>query len=583
MNDRSELKAFQRSCYGTLAGVAGLSCAVNLLALTGSLYMLQVYDRVLQSNSVPTLVVLSLLALGLFAVQGLLDAVRQRIMARIGSAFDLSFASRVYGLVPRLRLLGAAAEGRPTPQPMSDVEAARGFLSGLGPTALFDLPWLPIYVLFCFLLHPWFGIMAIVGAILLASLSISAELLSRRPVKEMTAQTAWRTKAAAAADRNAEAIVGLGMRAPLAKIFRHRQAEQVAPQLAGNDLITGIGTASRSLRLILQSATLGLGAYLVIHGEAAPGVMIAASIMLGRALAPIELSITHWRSFIAARLAWKRLDQLLTRLPAEEARLQLPAPEKVLSVEGLFVATPGLREPFVQGVSFELKAGEGLGIIGPSGSGKSTLARALVGVWPTLRGTVRLDGSALEHFDEEARSKAVGYLPQDVELFDGTVAQNIARFREDATSEQVVAAATAAGAHELIASFPDGYETRVGEAGGNLSGGQRQRVALARALYGDPFLVVLDEPNSNLDGEGEAALSRALSGVQARGGIVVVVAHRPSSLSALPLVLVMAGGRVRGFGPKEKVLPAVLGTSTPGQTVVPLTGSAGSLASGAKA
>jgi PrtD family type I secretion system ABC transporter len=558
---RSELAQALASCRGAFLSVGLFSGVINILMLTGSIYMLQVYDRVLPSRSVPTLVGLTVLIIFLFSLQGLLDFVRQRLLTRIGSTLDAELAARVFGIVVTLPLKGrAGAEGL---QPLRDFDTVRGFLSGVGPTALFDLPWLPLYLGLCFLLHPWLGLIALIGAAILFVLAVLTEILSRKPIREAVTHASLRQAQAEASRRNAESIKAMGMAAPLTRRWAEVNDRYLIAQERAADASGGIGAISKVLRFFLQSLVLGVGAWLVILDKATPGVIIASSILTSRALAPIETTIAQWKTFLAARQSWRRLGELLALLPPEAEPMPLPAPRKSLAVEGIVVGIPSAREVIVSNVTFSLSAGEGLGIIGPSASGKSTLVRAIVGVWPVLRGAIRLDGATLDHWSPAALGAAVGYMPQSIELFDGTVAENIARFSEEADPAKVVAAARAAGAHDMILRLANGYDTRTGEGAGSLSAGQRQRLALARALYGDPFLVVLDEPNSNLDADGEAALTEAIKGVRARGGIVIVVAHRPSALAALDQVLVMRNGTVQALGPRDDVLR---------KTLVPQTG-----------
>ena len=553
---RSELSQALASCRGAFMSVGIFSGVINILMLTGSIYMMQVYDRVLPSRSVPTLIGLTILIIFLFSLQGLLDFLRQRLLTRVGSTLDAELSGRVFGILVTLPLKGrGGSEGL---QPLRDFDTVRGFLSGIGPTALFDLPWLPLYLGLCFLLHPVLGLIALVGAAILFALAVLTEILSRKPVREAVGHAAARQAQAEASRRNAEVIKAMGMAPPLARRWTEVNDKYLIAQERAADASGGLGAVSKVLRFLLQSIVLGAGAWLVILDKASPGVIIAASILTSRALAPIETAIAHWKSFLAARQSWKRLGELLGALPVEAEPMSLPAPTKSMAVEGIVVGIPGSREVIVSNVSFALSAGDGLGVIGPSASGKSTLVRALVGVWPVLRGAIRLDGATLEHWSPAALGAAVGYMPQAIELFDGTVADNIARFSDDPDSAKVVAAAKAAGAHEMILRLPNGYDTRTGEGAGSLSAGQRQRIALARSLYGDPFVVVLDEPNSNLDAEGEAALTEAIKGVRSRGGIVIVVAHRPSALAALDQVLVMMNGTVQALGPRDDVLRKTL-------------------------
>ena len=537
-----------------------LTALINVLMLTGSLFMLQVYDRVLPSRSVPTLLALGVMAIGLFAFQGFLDACRGRILVRIGSFLNERINGRIYEALAKLPLrIQGKADGI---QPLRDLDQMQSFLSGLGPTALFDLPWMPLYLGICFIFHPWIGITALAGAIILVSLTLWTEVLTRAPSRAMADANARRLGLAEATRRNAEVLQAMGMRGRMAEAWTaanagYRSASQRAADVGG-----GLGATSRVLRMMLQSTVLAVGAYLAINQEATGGIIIASSILVSRALAPVELAIANWKGFVGARQSRKRLMDLLKLLDQQApATTALPPPTKMLAVEALNVAPPGQTRLVVQDASFILRAGQGLGVIGPSASGKSSLARGIAGVWLPARGKVRLDGAALEQWPGESLGPHVGYLPQDIELFDGSVASNISRFDPGADSEAVIAAAEAACVHDLIVRLPDGYETRVGEGGVAISAGQRQRIALARALYGNPFLIVLDEPNSNLDAEGDEALTRAILAARARGAIVIVIAHRPSALLGVDLLLAMANGRVQAFGPKEEVLQKVLDRS----------------------
>lgn len=549
---RSELREALASSRRAFAGVGIFSAGVNILALTGSLYMLQLYDRVLPSHSVPTLIGLTLIMLLLYAGFGVFDFLRSQVLSRIGVRFERALRERVFSVV-MLKPLRSAGPGDGL-QPLRDLDQVRGFLAGAGPTALLDLPWLPFYLGLVWLLHPLLGLLGTAGSIVLFGLALVTEIKTRAPARRMSEASSARQSFGEAARRNAEAVQALGMGSRMAGAWSSHSERLLTHQVGATDVASVYGSLSKVLRMILQSAILGFGAYLTIRGEATAGVMIAASILVSRALAPVEVAIANWRSFVAARQGFARLEALLATLPAVRVPTSLPAPEKSLATESLWIAPPGRQSAVVKGVSFVLQAGDGLGIIGPAASGKSTLARALVGAWAPQRGSVRLDSGALDQWQAEALGRHVGYLPQEVALFDGTVAQNIARFDPDAPSETIIAAAIAAGVHGLILRLPDGYDTRIGEGGMALSAGQRQRVALARALYGEPFLVVLDEPNSNLDAEGDAALATATAAVRKRGGIVIVIAHRPSALASLNKLLVLADGQVQAFGPKDEVL-----------------------------
>ena len=549
---QNELLSALHACRGAILALALASALINVLYLTGSFYMLEVYDRVLTSRSVSTLVGLSILALGLFVFQGLLDLLRGRVLVRIGRSLGESLSFRVFETIGRMALVTrGAGDGL---QPLRDLDQVRGFLSSPGPLALLDLPWMPFYIGICFVFHFWIGIAALIGAICLVIVTLFTEVFTREPTRTATGYAMKRNAVAEASRRNAEVLQAMGMAPQFAAVWDEINVKYLDSQQRAGDVGGGFGAISKVMRMVLQSAVLGVGAYLVILQEATAGIIIAGSILAARALAPVDLAIANWRNFVAFRQSWRRLNDLLRQIPADAERMPLPKPTATLAVENISIVPPGDRKVVVQDVVFRLEKGNGLGIIGPSASGKSSLARALVGVWRPARGIVRLDGAGLDQWPASSLGRHIGYLPQDVELFSGTVAQNIARFAPDPRTEDVLAAAKAAGVHDLVVHLPDGYKTEIGESGTSLSAGQRQRIALARALYGDPFLVVLDEPNSNLDAEGEEALTQAILGVRARGGIVIVIAHRPSALAAVDSVMVMAHGKSQMIGPKEEVL-----------------------------
>jgi PrtD family type I secretion system ABC transporter len=520
-------------------------------------------------------VALLILAAGLYAAQGVIDAIRARILVRVGDSLDEAMSMRVYDAVVRLPLkLGAKSEGA---QPIRDLDAVRTFLSGMGPIALFDLPWMPVYLAICFLFHTYIGLTALLGAIILVTLTIVTEQHTRRPTRSATQFAAARNTLMEASRRNAEAIAAMGMVGRIARRWSELNRAYVAASGRASDVVGGLGAASKILRLLLQSAILAVGAWLVINQLSTPGIIIAGSILGARALAPVDQAIANWRGFVGARQSWQRLSRLLGYLPARTDPMALQPPVKTLTVQNAAVAPPGEQKIVCQDVNFSIPAGKALGVIGPTASGKSSLARMLVGVWAPARGGVRLDGASLDQWSPEALGRHVGYLPQDVELFSGTVAQNIARFEDPPDAQAVIAAAQAAGVHELIINLPEGYETNIGDHGSALSAGQAQRVALARALFRDPFLVVLDEPNSNLDAEGDEALTQAILGIRARGAIAVVVAHRPSAIAGVDYILVMGKGRQQQFGPKEDILNRAVqpGLQPRALKVVPEQGGAG--------
>lgn len=499
-----------------------------------------------------------------YLLQGVLEGVRTRMLARIGARFDAQVSPDVFAATQRLPLLGYRSDQ--AMEPLRDLDAIRAFLSSLGPTALLDAPWMPLFFAGCFLLHPWLGWLALFGGIIILFVTFLAERNSRRAARSQLASGTARATISEMSRRNAEVVHAMGMAETFQSLWCKTNLRHVREWLSATDSMTGFGSFAKTFRMMLHSAVLGLGAYLVIRGELSAGAMIAASIMTSRGLAPLEVAITHWKGFVTAQESFWRLRKVLA-LPAlaKLERTMLPTPHREITVENLTVTAPGQQRPIVRGVSFRLTAGQGLGIIGPSASGKSTLVRALVNVWRPLTGEVRFDGATLSQRDPSELGKHIGYLPQDIELFEGTVAQNIARFAFDASDEMIIAAALAAGAHELIIKLPEGYDTHIGEGGVALSGGQRQRVALARALFGDPFLIVLDEPNSNLDRDGDDALSEAILSVRKRGGIVIVVTHRQTGIAGVDTVAMMVDGQFRTIGPKEEVLQnAIRPPSVPG-------------------
>jgi ATP-binding cassette subfamily C protein len=562
---------------GALVGTLIFGAMINILMLTGSFYMLEVYDRVLPGRSIPTLVALSIIATFLFAAQGLLDMLRARVLVRAGALLDETLSGRVFEIVTQLPLRrGPQADGL---QPLRDLDNVRAVMSSQGPIALFDLPWAPIYMLVIFMFHPVLGWTALIGAVVLIAIALFAGWCTSGPVKDANDHAVARNGIADASRRNSEVMAALGMVKRVADRWAKANSDYLKTTQDASDVAGGFGATTKALRMMLQSAVLGVGAYLVIHGEATAGIIIAGSILSSRALAPVDQAIAGWKGMVAARQSWARLGRLLAEMPPEPEQIALPAPVASLTVENVSIAPPNVQAFIVHGADFAVQAGSALCVVGPSGSGKSSLARALVGAWPALRGQVRLDGAALSQFRASDRGRHIGYLPQDVELFNGTIAENISRFDPDAKDEAIVAAAKAAGVHELIVRMPQGYAARMGEGGAALSAGQRQRVALARALYGDPFLVVLDEPNSNLDGEGELALTRAIIGVRKRKGIVVIIAHRQAALEGCDLVAVVNEGRIVKFGPKAEVLaslrpppppPQPPGSGNPPLKIVPL-------------
>jgi len=547
--DGAKLTQGFRPVFIFLFAISGL---INVLALTGSFYMLQVYDRALTSGSVQTLAALSILAIGLYLFQGGFDVIRSQVLVRVGARLDKAIAPiahRVAIDMPRFGFSSSEALERGR-----DVDTVRGFLGSQGPGALFDLPWIPLYLAFVYFLHPWLGALTLAGAVVLTLLTVLSEILTRR-LNGTTRQAAITRNAIADSNaRNAEVLKAMGFADRAVARFDQANRDHLALQTQSNDFGGSFGAVARVLRMILQSAILGMGAFLTIKGELSAGAIIAASVASSRALAPVDLAIANWKSFVAARMAFARLRETVIALSQAVEPMPLPAPGKYLKLDKITVAAPGSGQVLLSEVGFDMMAGTALGLIGPSGGGKTTLVRALTGIWPVLRGSVRLDGAELNQWPEESLGRSIGYLPQEVSLLDASVGENIARLNPDADTAGIVAAAKAAGIHEMVVRLPDGYQTQLGPQGASLSAGQRQRIGLARALYGDPFLVVMDEPNSNLDGEGEAALKTAIEGIKARGGIAIIVAHRPSALAAVDYVGVVQNGRLAAFGPKNEVL-----------------------------
>ncbi|UXT52249.1 type I secretion system permease/ATPase [Agrobacterium tumefaciens] len=532
------------------------SALMNILNLSGSLFMLEVYDRILPSKSIPSLVALVVLLIILYAFLMGFDMLRSRILARISDDMDDTLNQRLFRASIGAPLLASARiDGL---QIVGDLDQIRQFLSGPGPGAFFDIPWLPIYLLICFALHPWIGFAVLGGAAILVVLTLLTNWLTEKATKQAYAARGQRNALVGNSQRNIESIKTMGMMGSVTSMWNDLHSQYRSITLSTSDTAGTLGAISRTFRLLLQSGVMAIGAVLVIEGNASAGSIIAGSILSAKALGPVEHAIANWRSFMAARQGWKRINEFLELVPEPAAPLSLPRPQYTVAIDRVTGGPPNGTRDTVADISFTLNAGDGLGIIGPSASGKSTLARLMTGIWPYERGSVRFDGAALNQWDFEVLGKSIGYMPQQVELMPGTVAQNIARFDRDATAEAIVAAAKAAQVHELILNLPNGYDTYIGDRGEALSGGQKQRIGLARALFGEPFFVLLDEPNSNLDSEGEMALRNAIGDIRARGGIVVVIAHRPSAIESVNLVMVMSGGRMLRFGTKEEVLAQIL-------------------------
>ncbi len=530
--------------------VATFSLVINLLMLAPTLYMLQIYDRVLSSRNTTTLLMLTLILLGLYVLDALLDWTRGRALIRGSAALDQQLGRVVLEASFKRTLRGNTAV---TSRALGDLASLRQFLTGKGLFAFLDAPWTPIYIAVIFLLHPNLGVFAVVAALLLVVLTWVSEKLTGPPQKAASEEALQASQYASASVRNAEVIESMGMFGAIRQRWQVRQNAAISLQGEASDRATDVGAATRFVRMAAQSGVLGLGALLVIDQQMTPGGMIAASILLGRALSPVDAVIGHWRSLVQARGAYQRLNELLQAHPEPKPRTSLPRPQGFVTVENLVAGPPGARTPVLKGIKFGATAGMLVAVIGPSASGKSTLARALVGVWPPMNGTVRLDGADVSQWNKDELGPWLGYLPQDVELFEGTVAENIARFGVP-DSARTVSAAQRAGVHDMILRLPQGYDTPIGEGGMALSGGQRQRIGLARAMYGDPALVVLDEPNANLDEAGDAALLGALRVMKQEKRTVFVITHRMNLLAEADAILVLANGTIQAYGPRDAVM-----------------------------
>ncbi len=552
----SELAAALWSLRRTFYFTGGFSFVINMLLLVPAIYMLQIYDRVLMSRNVSTLLMLTLLVLGLYVLMAGLEWVRSRLLVRAGSMLDAQMNARVFtaAFEANLRRTGTNAG-----QALNDLINVRQFVTGNGLFAFFDAPWFPIYLAVIFMIHPWLGWLSVAGATVLVALTLANEWATRGPLTQANTAAITASNYATNNLRNAEVIEAMGMLSNLRRRWHEKYRDVIALQGVASDRAGTIGAVTKFARISVQSLVLGLGALLAIDSQVThvtAGGMIAASILMGRALAPVEMLIGVWKQLISARSAYARLALLLKEFPARAQGMALPPPRGHLAVENVMAAAPGSQVAILKGVSLTLKPGEVLGIIGPSAAGKSTLARVLVGVWPAAAGKVRLDGADVYTWDKEQLGGHIGYLPQDVELFEGSIAENIARFGE-IDSDKVIEAARQAGMHEMILHFPKGYDTPIGAGGSSLSGGQRQRIALARALYGGPSFIVLDEPNSNLDDAGEAALVQAVLAQKAAGRTLIVITHRTSILSAVDKLLLLREGVVHAFGPRQQVMEAL--------------------------
>jgi ATP-binding cassette, subfamily C, bacterial len=548
----SEIRAARSEMNGTLVAVLIFSVLVNLLMLTGPLYMLQVYDRVLGSQSEATLVALTLLITFLFLAMGFLDHARGRIMARIGARIQENLDRRVFSA--SVRRLTAVPNDQGALAAQRDLESIQRLWASPVLLALFDVPWTPMFIAAIFIFHPWMGWLAVAGGVILIIVTILNQRSTDAPLQRANAAGMMAERFAENIKSESEVIAALGMQSSGFDRWRNLRGVAMGQSIAATDVGGMFSGITKTFRMFLQSAMLGLGAWLVLKGELSAGAMIAGSILMGRALAPIEQSIGQWAVVTRAREGTARLGDLLTRVPPEPERTALPRPKAVLEAQNLTVVPPGESQAVLRMVSFRLEPGQALGVIGPSGSGKSTLARALIGVWRPAGGKVRLDGATLDQYDPDVLGSYIGYLPQRVSLFDGTIAENIARLATAPDAAKVVEAARKAAAHDMILKLPDGYDTRVASVGGRLSGGQIQRIGLARALYGDPVILILDEPNSNLDNEGSMALNLAIKAMKDAGRAILIMAHRPAAIQECDLLMVMEDGTRKAFGPRDQVL-----------------------------
>ncbi len=555
---RSDLKAAVAQSSRAFGAVGLFSFAINILMLAGPLFMLQVYDRVMTSGSIPTLVALFAITAGIYAVIGILELARSRIVVRIGVEVDQRLSERIFRASLKRTL---ANPGQALPA-LRELDNLRQFVASQGPITFFDAPWTPVYLIVIFLVHWVLGLAAVLGGALLVLLAWMSESRSRGPITEAGKASARSLELAESGQRNAEAITAMGMLTAYIGRWQRANGDAIAWQTLATDRLGGIAAASKTARLLLQSLMLAIGAWLAVKGDISAGSIIAGTIIFGRALAPVEQGIQHWRGFLKARESYLKLDDLLAREPVPPKKTALPAPKGHLEVTALRVAAPDTRQLILSSLAFRVEPGQMLAVIGPSASGKSTLARTLVGLWPAFSGLIELDGARLDQWDGEALGRYIGYLPQNVELFSGTVKENISRFRDDSSDDDIIAAARMAHAHDMILALPQGYDTELGNFGTYLSAGQRQRIGLARALFGNPALVVLDEPNANLDRSGDEALSSAIDGMRSRGQAIVLVSHRVQAIGKADLLLYLDRGMQRAFGPRAEVMKLIQGQAS---------------------
>jgi PrtD family type I secretion system ABC transporter len=550
------LKTYRTILMSTIV----LSIAINALMFISPLYMLQVYDRVLHSRNETTLLMITMIATIMLGIYGLLEWIRSRVLVRAGLRFDEMISKGLFNRVVTSTL--KHPQGRPE-FVLSDIDRLREFLTGSGVIALCDLPWMPVFLIVCFLFHPLVGLIATVGALISFALAIANEFTTKKPLTEASGHGQAAQYFANSTLQNVEIIRALGMQNNLRGRWSGMHRSMLEKQAVASDRAGILMSASKFVRMTLQTVILGAGAYLAIEGSISAGSMIACSILMGRALGPVDAVVGQWKQFIGARQAYRRLNQIFENIPEEAERTALPKPKGYLTAEQLVIAAPGAKSALLNGVSFSLNPGEAMALVGPSGTGKSSLVRALVGVWQPVAGAIRLDGAELQHWNPQDLGDHLGYLPQTVELFAGTIAENIGRFRPNVPAEDVIKAAMQSRVHQMIQNLPDGYDTQIGVGGRQLSGGQRQRIGLARALFGEPAVVILDEPNANLDSEGEEALFQVIAELKAREKVIIFVSHKMSLVTLSDKTLILSDGRMRSFGltrdllqPQQQPMPA---------------------------
>jgi ATP-binding cassette subfamily C protein EexD len=542
------------ACKGSFISVGFFSMFINLLMIVPAIYMLQVYDRVVTSGNITTLVMLTIIMAVLLIAMGALEWVRSRILVRVSNRLDSILNRQVFDNSFKLALYSGGRQN--SAQPIQDLTALRQFMTGNGLFAFFDAPWIPIYLAVMYVFHPWYGFIGLISAIILVVLALIGEKLTSKMLLQANQEAAAASNKMSKNLVNAEVVESMGMLGRMRSLWQEKQQNVLILQSAASDRAGILTSSSKTIRMLMQSLILGVGAYLTVQQEITPGLMIAGSILLGRALAPVDQMIGAWKSFVAARGQFSRLSSILENIVDDSDRMSLPDPIGNINFESVVVVPPGSKIATLNNISFSALSGDIIGILGPSAAGKSTLARALLGIWPAASGKIRLDGADKFTWNREELGPHIGYLPQDIELFEGSISDNIARFG-DIDSEKVVQAAKEAGVHQLILELPDGYETIIGNQGGGLSGGQRQRIGLARALYGDPCLIVLDEPNSNLDDQGEKALAAAIQTMKLRGATIFIITHRVNILSQVEKLLVLSQGNLQMYGPRDDVFKAL--------------------------